>query len=346
MNLPPNQKVEFVLLLTAITWQTQTCAVPLHLESLSHCAFHLAHFFDVDLSESVLRSNDHGQVWTVFNVSRPSSKPPHILLSPNSRRVVNVSLNLRESRICNVHLLVQPDYTRTPFESYADLLSLSAGTPTMWFIFITRDQSHGIYVPWTSRFYGFVLRMFNIQIQNGVVVKQLRYCAPLEEWHELQALTALPIGTLNTCCGSLMGQSLQVFTFSSAKYINACLNHEQRVHVQFGNCNSVTKSALVIGQNVNGSVEHTHTPQPGLWALMLISASFWPVTNNPQWTPVTQGTREVSLLYCEYNKRRIRNDVNWLGVFDRLTWLLLVAGAAMAMFVEGADARQIGRAHV
>jgi hypothetical protein len=70
----------------------------LYLQPLSHCTFHLVHFFDVDFSDSVLHSNQHDQPWTVFNASRPPSRAPHLVLEPGTE-IGNVSLNLRESNV-------------------------------------------------------------------------------------------------------------------------------------------------------------------------------------------------------------------------------------------------------
>ena len=307
-------------------------SVPLHMDPFSHCAFHLVHFFDVDFSESVLHSNQLGQVWTVFNVSRPSSRPRHLLRRPDSSKTVNVSLNMRESPNCNVHLLIEPDYTRAQFEDYADLLSVT--TEKSRFVFLTKYQ-HTISVPWISRSYGIAL--FLLQIGAGGVVQRLWYCDPREEWLALLPgprpahVTRLWPGD-PSCRRTLSRKQLLVIHSRFSNDTLDCLLPKR--HLEFGNCDAPLNAALFIGSRLNGSVEHSGEPGAGRWASIFLANTFGSVPSNPKSVQFMLDFNGVMLLYCEHDMRRIRNEVNWLGVFDLPAWLLLIAAATLGALVR------------
>src|SRR5271168_1701029 len=114
-------------------------SVPLGLGALSQCTFHLVHFYDTDMSESILTSNHHGQPWTVHNVSRSLAQPGPSF-STNRQELEDGSLHLDESRICNVHLLVQPVYETVPeLEAYPNSLAVQSWAST-FFVRLTRRQ--------------------------------------------------------------------------------------------------------------------------------------------------------------------------------------------------------------
>src|ERR1700684_4357620 len=95
----------FLNLVVVFTIVYPTRPVPFDLGSLSKCAFHLLHFHHPDLSESILASNQHGQPWTVYNVSRPLLKEcPKFSEDGFLSKLEDKSLHLDESRLCNVHL--------------------------------------------------------------------------------------------------------------------------------------------------------------------------------------------------------------------------------------------------
>src|SRR5688500_18342754 len=53
----------FTLILGTQMLSNSVESVHLHLDYLSKCTFHLAHFYDLELSESILQSNQYEQPW-------------------------------------------------------------------------------------------------------------------------------------------------------------------------------------------------------------------------------------------------------------------------------------------
>src|SRR5688500_8266973 len=98
--------LKFVFLVTFALFNP-TLGIYLGLDYLDHCTFHLVHYYHPDLSDF----NQYGQLWTMWNVSNP------VIKSAKSGMVYPEypSLALRESRVCNVHLLIQSHTTDPHF---------------------------------------------------------------------------------------------------------------------------------------------------------------------------------------------------------------------------------------
>ena len=110
-------RVSAILLLLAFH---PTRSLDLQLQHLSHCAFHLVHFYDLKVSEWILQQNQYGQPWTVHNLSEPMSRSmldDFFFHNP-------VLLPDWESRFYNVHILAQPNHKHPSFGSYFSMISV------------------------------------------------------------------------------------------------------------------------------------------------------------------------------------------------------------------------------
>ena len=67
-----------LLVLFILSVVKQAAGADLGLGYLRQCAFHLVHFYDLDLTESILVSNQYGQPWTMTNGVLPAPGSPHV----------------------------------------------------------------------------------------------------------------------------------------------------------------------------------------------------------------------------------------------------------------------------
>ena len=62
---------------------------------------------------------------------------------------------------------------------------------------------------------------------------------------------------------------------------------------------------------------------------------YWLIAVSPTKEGIMLEREPVRLLYCEYDRKRIRNEVDSVEAFDLSSWLWLVGGCVAATWVHG-----------
>ena len=99
-----------------------------------------------------------------------------------------------------------------------------------------------------------------------------------------------------------------------------------RRYLDYGTCNPKAKVALFIGGTLNGTIVHKHIGLKGDGRMASIYASgyYLPHTIVTGVSPFLLERYKVLVYYCEYDKDRIHNNVNWMDAYDLTTWLLVL----------------------
>ena len=162
-----------ILMSMAFCFQVAVC-VNLQLSHMSSCTFHLVHLSDVYLVEDILQANQHGQPWVMVS----AIQQPLMKLGPSTEldgSVASVSLNLQESRVCNIHLFFGPDPRVFPFAAdYVQRMTVTS-MATTHVIFISLQDGDEWYtqypVPLVMQQY--VFNVFIFLVEDGDLCRKI-----------------------------------------------------------------------------------------------------------------------------------------------------------------------------
>lgn len=324
----------------------------LELDHWSACTFHLVHFYDRDLSESTLAANQYGQTWTVHNQSRELVKPA---LS-GALYVEYASLHLRQSRVCNIHLLIQPKYkTWQDFDfglwTYMNRFAVREG-PTASMIMVSGKEP--IFLPQRSRFYDLPMYIMYEYVSADDpdkiwVTRWICTTCPSERFYHY-----LPLNwTLNSkeltmhqkSHRNLQGMTVEVVWpgYSRKEKDVPCPTsfyfykpHPVNVVRARYICAQDFLAVKEVVQRLNGTLyvktlwppthKHFSTIQP---SVARPAHPFPPVLS----VHLAESS-PLYINYCDFDKQRIRSDSNWVNPFSGQVWTLIILAALLGIVVS------------
>ena len=354
---------------TCITLTHFLCTecVNLHLEHLHKCTFHLVHFYDRALSESVLASNQYlQQPWTVYNVSRP---PLHVVKAKQEREYDSWPFD-RDSRFCNVHLLIRPRYEK---EDDADLYpqSLNVREPDFTsFVFVTdtdqdpaKDAKSGY-----SSLQRYTFRLFHYQVDAGADMLRRRIwhcptCSTTETLEKAQKMATAghPMYT--------MGQHFHGLPilidhndFRIAYQRLPCPNEfysRRAIFRQVANgmdtmllyeCYPKRKLPVLLAEKLNASaslrkgVDHRRVIQTSLMkerALIQTEHAYTVLKYDGTASHWLSDNQAEYLYYCD--GQPMRDRAHWFNAFEVITWTTLAVAILAAAMVASVSVEDRGR---
>ena len=324
-----------------------THGVSLGLGSLPQCTFHLVHFYDPELSESILAFNQHGQPWRTYNVSRPLAKPGPTF-STYLEKLEDRSLHLDESRFCNVHLLVQPSYeTVVQLQAYPNSLTVQSWRST-FFIIVTRPHLLRS-IPDLSLYAGYMFRVYKFVVEEGRPPASLWFCftCPVESRNQLLPpsidLDGVEANEMYTKGHQFHGSPVLVKSWRLQKpYLCPSEFYPLRVgpfiaqETLLRACGVYRQAVVFVVRRLNGSVEFPPegAPDPQESTIIRISEPVRDHYTSPMNSSLLTNGDLLILVYCDYDKRT-RNNAKWTKAYDGPSWALLAVTCAAAALISG-----------
>ncbi len=332
-------------------------SVNLRLEYLNQCTFHLVHYQhqDTAMTEGVLHSNQYQQPWTVYNFSRPTRG-----LLPTTVEREQVSWGpYRESRFCNVHLLIKPTFASLEAaETYPGMLNVREGNYASFIL--VHDQSLTVEVLRSTHIglfgqYTFKVFFFQVDPNKGEVRQKLWICFPCDT-----NVQQIPLGTqvvgrysleLYHMGRNFHGKQLRIFhPYATPKslslrcptefYMPGHTRWRRQKHLNWlsfmNTCTRDRAVVLLIGSKLNASITVTNDrkEKTGVYATVQVESL---VTRVRQLQTMSSWLSEnvvEHLVYCERHGRR--DAVGWLDVYDSSTWAALVLAVLAVTLIESA----------
>jgi hypothetical protein len=316
-----------------------------------NCTFHLVHDnHDLEFTDSVIQSNQgKNQIWTVYNTSRPlvksTNKTPSIIIPG---KLFDVTLNLRESRACNIHLITQQNFTtRFGIEQYSKLQFIRPQNERSIFILVTKFHVQ-FDMQWENGALDF--RLFNFVVQNGGLHEVRSYCSPIRKFQSVESIgvnTSLNLFLVKNQCSNYNKVQVQaahgVFITNNARM--NCLSPTKlagHAHLEYGTCLREVKLTALVIQRMNGTDIHADHNQDLSMAACIHEFGIY--LGMPSQNVIFHRRERGLLIYCEYDKSRIRNEVNWVGALDLSSWLLVIGVCTLGATVHAV--RRIGPSFV
>ena len=319
-------------------------AVYLGLRSKDRCTFHMVSSYQTDLSERILNSNQYGQSWTVRNISQRMLKPP-----VDDKNLQLAHLYDWESRFCNVHLIIDSD---SPFKGVG---VWEYGAPPS-----VRDR-HLTFVIWVvlmpsgplklhPSFLAHNLQYYAIGIHNSRAILTIWYCPSDFLMYKIgddgvpAELDGDLVDTLYKKCGrNFAGGLVTVFhpRIEKSRLKTRC-QHEghpaREVNTAvLAQCLGKRKFPWFLVQKMNGSVRNVNEYDPNHAGTFIVGEINWNefkvLKHRAEWHLLTED-RGVFIVYCDFEKKRIRNDYNWLNTFRSTYWGLVIVTCLLAILLS------------